>query len=196
MLLVRASGIVALALVVTGCGGDSHNTRVFRILSASMLPAYGAGESVTVDLDAYRSATPRRGDVVLLHPPQGSDPSVDHCGTPSQPANGHPCDRPLGGPVYPRAFVHRVAAVGGDWIEIRRNRVYLSQSRAGPFRLQDKRRIKGAGRSCVSKLCNLPKPARVPEGSYFVIGDNRDESNDSRQWGPVALQWIDGKVGR
>jgi signal peptidase I len=191
---MRLVGIIALCLMATGCGGGSHKTRVFRFLSPAMSPTYHTGERVTVDLEAYRSARPRRGDVVLFHPPKGA--AYGHCRNTAQPADGHPCEQPAGGPVYPLAFIHRIAAVGGDWIEVRRNRVFLARSRNGPFRLQDLSRVKGAGRSCVSKLCNLPKPSRVPDGSYFVIGDNRDESNDSRQWGPVPLQWIDGKVGR
>jgi signal peptidase I len=190
---MRLAIILVPCLIVTGCGSDSHKTRTFRIRTPAMSPTYRTGARVTVDLAAYRSAKPRRGDVVLFHPPKGA--AYGHCRNPAQPADGHPCELPAGGPVYPLAFIHRIAAVGGDWIEIRRNRVFLGRSRNGPFRLQDMRRVKGAGRSCVSKLCNLPKPSRVPDGSYFVIGDNRDESNDSRQWGPVALQWIDGKVG-
>jgi signal peptidase I len=86
----------------------------------------------------------------------------------------------------------RVAAVGGDWIEVRRNRVYLSRSRRGPFRRQPERFAK-LGR-CYPPLCNLPKPTRVADGSYFLVGDNRTGSDDSRHWGPVPLQWIDGKV--
>jgi signal peptidase I len=190
---MRLVGILVLCLMVAGCGGGSHRTRVFRVLSPAMSPTYRTGQRVTVDLEAYRSATPRRGDVVLFHPPQGA--AYGHCRNPAQPADGHPCEQAAGRPVYPLAFIHRIAAVGGDWIEIRRNRVFLGRSRKGPFTLQDVRRVKGARRSCVSKLCNLPKPSRVPEGDYYVIGDNRDESNDSRQWGPVPLQWIDGKVG-
>ena len=193
MRLARA-GMLALCLLagLAGCGETSHKLKVMRVASPNMSPTYHQGELVTVDLDAYKTARPKRGDVVLFHPPRGSDPSVDRCGTPSQPTNGHPCDRPLGGPLYPLVFIERVSATGGDWIAIRRNRVYLGRSAKGPFRLQVGRRVA----ACLSPLCNLPKPARVPEGSYFMTGDNRDESNDSRKWGPVPFEWIDGKVGR
>jgi signal peptidase I len=42
--------------------------------------------------------------------------------------------------------------------------------------------------------CNFPKPIVVPPGDYFMLGDNRGESDDSRFWGPVPKRWIIGKV--
>lgn len=182
--------ILALALVLAGCGGDAHKKRTVRVPNAAMSPSYARGNLAIVDLDAYRSATPRRGDVVLFHAPQGA--SEGRCGDPTEPADGHPCSLPSGGPVYPGAVMLRVAAVGGDWIEVRRNRVYLARSARGPFTRVSEPFVKVRG--CDPPLCNLAKPTQVRDGSYFLIGDNRDRSDDSRHWGPVPLQWIDGKV--
>ena len=42
--------------------------------------------------------------------------------------------------------------------------------------------------------CNLPKTIKIPPDHYFMMGDNRGESDDSRFWGPVPRGWIIGKA--
>jgi signal peptidase I len=43
-----------------------------------------------------------------------------------------------------------------------------------------------------SPECNFPKPIKIPAGHWFMMGDNRGESDDSRFWGPVPRSWIIG----
>ena len=42
--------------------------------------------------------------------------------------------------------------------------------------------------------CDFPRRITVPDGHYFLLGDNRGASDDSRFWGPVPLEWIQGRV--
>ena len=42
--------------------------------------------------------------------------------------------------------------------------------------------------------CNYPTPIKIPAGHYFMMGDNRDFSDDSRFWGPVPRAWIIGEA--
>ena len=42
--------------------------------------------------------------------------------------------------------------------------------------------------------CTFPKTIVVPKGDYYMMGDNRPDSDDSRFWGPVPRSWLIGKV--
>ena len=42
--------------------------------------------------------------------------------------------------------------------------------------------------------CNFPKPITIPPDHWFMMGDNRGQSDDSRFWGPVPKKWIIGKA--
>jgi signal peptidase I len=81
-------------------------------------------------------------------------------------------------------FAKRIVAGPGDTIAIRRGHVILNgKLQAEPFA----RRCSGGG-------CTFTRPIKIAAGYWFVLGDNRGVSDDSRFWGPVPTAWIVAKV--
>ncbi len=159
----------------------------YRIPSASMYPTLHEGQRILVDRFSHRiGGDPAIGDVTVFTPPAGA--VVDACGIPGEgpfydgAESGRPCSRPT-----PRradtTFVKRVVGLPGDTIAVRHGHVIRNGRPARePF-----------ASSCSGPACDLGA-VRVPPGSYFLMGDNRGNSDDSRYWGPVPRSWIIGKA--
>jgi len=183
-IMVRAGlcAVLALVLIAAGCGHQTRE-RHYRVPSGAMEPTMRIGEIVTVNLDAYKSHEPSRGDIVVFKPPKGADDNA--CGVASEPIDGHPCEKPTPGRSSQSPFIKRIVALGGDKLKVLRGRVYLNG------KLQNEPLIRPDD-ACV--ICNLPKQITVPPGYVFVMGDNRGQSADSRLWGPVPTASLVGRV--
>ena len=87
-------------------------------------------------------------------------------------------------PLEPsKSYIKRVIGVPGDTVEIRAGVVWLNGHRLDESYVPDDYRDSAS-----------LAPVRVPTGHYFVMGDHRSASNDSRQWGPVPRQSLYGKA--
>jgi signal peptidase I len=168
--------VVALGLAL---GIQAFLVKPFRIPSESMEPTLVVGERVLVDRVSPRFTDPDRGDIVVFKPPRGADQDV--CGDPEQRP-----DQPCGKPTPDRSdtnFIKRVVGVGGDRLRVVEGRVWINGKRQNePF-------IKPSA-SC--DTCNLPREITIPPGHFFMMGDNRGNSDDSRVWGPVPKKWVIG----
>jgi signal peptidase I len=189
--------IVAVAIGLA-FGIQKFLVKPFRIPSPSMVPTLKVGQRVLVNRLGPHFGDPSRGDIVVFKPPKGADPSVDRCGNPAQPADKHPCSTPTPDQSDSN-FIKRVVGLPGDWIEVKKGRVYLAKSAKteppqSAFKEQNEPFINKDGNDADCQLCNLPKPIQVLPGHFFMMGDNRAESDDSRQWGPVPKKWIIGRA--
>jgi signal peptidase I len=171
--------VVALGLAL---GIQAFLVKPFRIPSGSMEPTLMIGQRVLVDRVTGHFNDVSRGDVIVFHPPAGAEANSDKCAVP------RPNDQPCARGTEERAdsnFIKRVVAVGGDRLKVLNNHVYVNGKRQkDPF----------AQTEPCTDVCNLPKEITIPAGHFFMMGDNRGESDDSRDWGPIPKDWIVGNA--
>jgi signal peptidase I len=174
-LVITVGVAVGLALLI-----QAFIVKPYKIPSPSMEPTLSIGQRVLANRLIDH---PSVGDIVVFHPPQGADPTNGTCGNRNQGA-GHPqaCDEPTSGESS-QTFIKRVVGGPGDVIRILDGHVYRNGARENDSYI----------RGCAGgEICNFPTPIKVPPGDYFMMGDNRGESDDSRFWGPVPDKWIIG----
>lgn len=150
----------------------------FTIPSESMLPTMEIGDHVFADRLTYRFRSPQNGDIVVFHPPKGAASA-----TCSQKNIDGFCVQP--GPtddsIY---FVKRIVGVGGDRIQLREGHLFRNGKAVNEPYI----------RPCSGSGCTWAHPLTVPKGTYFMMGDNRGDSLDSRYWGPIPQSAMIGVV--
>jgi signal peptidase I len=176
--LVELIVIVALALGLA-LGLQAWVVKPYQIPSQSMEPTLSVGQRVLVNRFLYHFTDPKIGDIAVFHPPAGAD-SGGVCGAPHDSREACP------EPTRERSdqnFIKRIVAGPGDKLSIRNGHPVVN----GVIKKNE-----DYIRPCTD--CDLPKPIRIPPDHYFMMGDNRGESQDSRFWGPVPREWIIGKA--
>ena len=181
----------------------------FRIPSESMLPTLLIGDHLFVNKFTYGAKVPftdirlpgfrepERGDVVVFVVARELNRGMPRI---------YPADKR---PDLPRDdFVKRIVGLPGDRMEVRNNRVYVNdrlvemsesegvfQDDSGHGLAIQRERLEGCDHAVLDDPA-IPgqrrSPVVVPPGRYFVMGDNRDHSNDSRIWGTVRFEEIRG----
>jgi signal peptidase I len=174
-LVITVAVAVGLALLI-----QAFVVKPYRIPSGSMIPTLAIGQRVLAN---RLIAHPSVGDVVVFHPPHGADFGNGLCANPQQGA-GHDaaCDAPTSTPSN-QTFIKRVVGGPGDRVSIVGGHVIRNGVRE-----KDTYTIDCGGGSD----CNFRQPIVVPPGDYFMMGDNRGFSDDSRFWGPVPDKWVIG----
>ncbi len=166
--------------------------QAFKIPSGSMIPTLLIGDHILVSKLSYGLQWPTNCKVHLSFPPVTcySSYTLIRFG---QPQRGdiivfrYPEDED-------KDFIKRIIGLPGDTVQIRNKVVYVN---GAP--LDDKAYTQRVDPGVIDSTIN-PRdnfgPVTVPEDSYFVMGDNRDQSLDSRFWGFVRADKIRGKAFR
>jgi signal peptidase I len=155
----------------------------FAIPSESMKPTLDDGQQILVNRFIYHFEDPGIGDIVVFHPPVGADRYEPECGI--QQRKGEPCPKPTADESN-QAFVKRLVAGPGDTLSVKDGHPVVNgvAKTDEPYTLP-----------CGNiDACNMPRTITIPPNHYFMMGDNRGGSDDSRFWGPVPRDWIIGKA--
>jgi signal peptidase I len=154
--------------------------KAYQMPSGSMEPTLDIGQRFLVNQTGIAGI--QVGDIVAFHPPAGADNGTE-CGE-RHPAQ-QVCPRPTP-QESSQSFVKRIVAGPGDTLSIREGHPVVNgvEKTEEPY-------ITPCGGGAA---CNLPKPIVIPPDEYFLLGDNRGASDDSRFWGPVPENWIIGKA--
>jgi len=181
--------------------------QAFKIPSSSMVPTLLVGDHILVNKFIYGIKLPftdsrflifrqpRRGDVIVFSFPKNRE--KEEC----KSIAGNLLYRlesalDSGNPLYLfrddcRDFIKRVIAVGGDRVEIRDKKVYVNGVMLKEdYIIHRDSMVLGRG---VTPRDNFG-PVVVPRNKFFVMGDNRDQSYDSRFWGFVDIDDIKGEA--
>ena len=176
-LIATVAVAVVLALLI-----QAFIVKPYRIPSPSMEPTLSIGQRILTNRLINH---PSVGDIVVFHPPHGADPAMPVCGDLKQGAGqSQACDVPTT-QESSQTFVKRVVAGPGDTIYILNGHVYRNGVREKDPYIEP---CNGLG------ACDFPGTITVPQGDYYMMGDNRGASDDSRFWGPVPKAWIIGKA--
>ena len=184
--------------------------QAFKIPSGSMENTYLIGDHLFVNKFIYGFRVPytktkflkfrqvKRGDIIVFQFPS-TDPREFQCG----------------GSQYGKDFIKRVVGMPGDTVEVRGGHLYVNgaavtgesyaqfvdqfrypraAAKVAPADYQNFWENRALGKMFAEYIRDDFGPVTVPKGQYFVMGDNRDRSCDSRYWGAVPEANIKGKA--
>jgi signal peptidase I len=172
--------IVALALGLA-LGIQAFIVKPYQIPSESMEPTLDVGQRVLVNRFLYHVTDPAIGDIVVFLPPLGAERG-NVCGARRPAGAACPTTTPEEAEVN---FIKRIVAGPNDTLRIENGVPIVNGVRAD----EDFTRPCRPGGEC-----NLPTEITIPPDHYFMMGDNRGESDDSRFWGPVPRDQLIGKA--
>ncbi|MDQ3881479.1 MAG: signal peptidase I [Chloroflexota bacterium] len=149
-----------------------HNfvAQPFKVEQSSMIPTLLPDEYVLIDKLTPRFSDYQRGDIVVFTPPSG----FEQGGVP---------------------FIKRVIGIPGDTVSLENGRVFVAPAGGEPRQLSEPyiNTVDGEFVATRPRDAQGTSEWHVGAGTYFVMGDNRDASQDSRTFGPISRDLIVGR---
>jgi signal peptidase I len=153
-----AAGLLVLLalMLLAGCNGSStpSECQSFAISNAAMSPTYNTGQLVVIDTQAYASASPKRGQVVIINDPQNRGAEI----------------------------ALRVIGLPGETLRLTTTQTFING------KLLDEPFVLHRG-------TQKPLEVTLTSDQYFLMGDDRPQSIDSRAFGPIARKNILAQIG-
>ena len=168
---LREGLLVVLVAVLVAVLLRAFVVQTFYIPSGSMEPTLQIGDRILVNKLSYHLHAVNRGDIVVF-----GRPPAENCGGPEV-----------------NDLVKRVIGLPGDVVSLAQGHVYVDGRRLDESWLPPAEQgVTEMGPP--GPTYDLAQPYKVPANDYYVMGDNRTDSCDSRYWGPIPRSLIVGKV--
>jgi signal peptidase I len=162
--------VIVVVALVAALLIKTFAVQAFYIPSPSMYPTLKPGDRVLVNKLSYDFHSVHVGDIVVFRrPPKDDSPGIND-------------------------LIKRVVATGGETLYVTNCNIYIN----GKLELQPW--LPKGYQSPSSPYCTtwpsgaFPDPFKVPTGDFFVMGDNRKDSYDSRYWGPLPGDYVVGRA--
>ena len=162
--------IILMAVLLCTVLLRTYVVQSFSIPSLSMAPTLQVGDRIIVNKLSYRLHDVHRGDIVVFARP------------------------PLEDQAY-ADLVKRVIGLPGETISSKNGHVYIDGKRLSePWLPPGPQSMTEALPGDSHPQFNMPGPVKIPAGAYYVMGDNRTNSEDSRFFGPIPRSLIVGRA--
>lgn len=159
-------GLVLLVAFGLAVGLRTFVIQTYSIPSGSMIPTLQIGDRILVDKLSYHLHGVGRGDIVVFSKPPLEQQNIND-------------------------LVKRVIGLPGETISEVGGEIYINGKRLPePWLQPGVKSVPGPN----PVPFNLDKPYKIPQGEYYVMGDNRSDSEDSRYFGPIPRSLIVGRA--
>ena len=150
------------------------------IPTGSMLPTLQINDKLIIDKVTYRLQPPQRGDIVVFMPPNTA--KICSQVVPGEAVNPWQVDPNKSEvPEIKDAYIKRLIGLPGDKIQVKQGKVYINNQALSEEYIADAPNYELG-------------PITVPQNSYLMLGDNRNNSCDSHMWGFVPRDHIIGRA--